>query len=159
ATVVSNDPADERFRALARAAREAVFIHENGVIREINDAFTRFTGYERDEIIGVNGLEKLIADESRGEVSRSMQVLGPGSTQEVIVITKSGQRRVVESAAEPITYQGRPMRVVTMQDMSERIALDAERRRTAALLQAIVDNTDQLVFVKDLDGRVLLRNA
>ena len=145
-----HDDPDERFRALARAAREAVFIHEDGVVREINDAFTRLFGYTREEIIGKDGVRTLAAVESRPEVERSMRVPGGSGTREIIVLTKSGEKRVVESAAEPITYQGRPMRVVTMQDLTERHALDAERRRTAALLQAIVDNTNQLVFVKDL---------
>src|SRR5262249_5070226 len=154
-----HDDPDERFRALARAAREAVFIHEDGVVREINDAFTRLFGYERDEILGKDGVTTLCSPESRAEGERSMRVPGGSGTREIAVLTKTGEKRIVESAAEPITYHGRAMRVVTMQDMTERHALDAERRRTAALLQAIVDNTNQLVFVKDLHGRMLLGNA
>jgi PAS domain S-box-containing protein len=153
------DPADERFRVLARAAREAVIIHEKGIVREVNDAFVRLLGYTREEIIGKESVSTLVSPESQAEVRRSMQIAEGGGTSEVVLLTRTGERRTVESVSAPIRYQGRLMRVVTMQDRTERIALDAERRRTAALLQAIVENTNQLVFVKDLDGRMLLGNA
>src|SRR5262249_53926123 len=149
---------DERFRALARAAREAVFIHEQGTIREINDAFTRLLGYERDEILGRDGLTTFIGPESRAEVLRSMRQEGGGEPRGRGVVAKDGTRRIVLSAAEPIRYLGRPMRVVTMQDWTERVALASENQRIAELLRAIIDHTSQSIWVKDLDGRLLMAN-
>jgi PAS domain S-box-containing protein len=154
----ADDPGEERFRALARAAREAVIIHEGGVVREINDAFTRLLGFTREEVLGKSGLEVFIAPESRAEVLASMRLPGPGGTSEVTVLTKSGAKRVVRSVSEPIRYQGRPMRVVTMQDLTDQIALERKNRHMATLLQAMADNTNQLVIVKGLDGRVQLAN-
>jgi two-component system cell cycle sensor histidine kinase/response regulator CckA len=119
-----------RFRALAEAAREAIIVHEDGVIREVNRAFTTLFGYTRDEIIGKCGLRVMVAQDSRDEVSRSIQSEGSGGTSSVVCITKSGERRVVESSSEAITYQGRPMRVVTMQDLTARIEAEEARQRS-----------------------------
>jgi len=94
-----HDDPDERFSALARAAREAVFIHENGVVQEINDAFTRLFGYERHEIIGKNGVTALTAPESQPEVERSMRVPGGSGTR--VLRSTSGCDSGAVSAVTP----------------------------------------------------------
>ncbi len=116
---------EERFRALAEAAREAILINEDGIIREVNSALTQMLGYTRDELLGRDGLELIIAPESRAAVLESIRSTGRGGTAEVFLITKSGERRLIESSSEAITYHGRPMRVVTMQDMTARRAAEA----------------------------------
>ena len=127
---------EQRFRALSEAAREAILINENGVIREVNQALVHLLGYNREELIGRSGLE-LIAPECRDTVLASIRSNGPGGTSEVSWITKSGERRLVESSSEAIVYQGRPMRVVTIQDLTARRAAEAalhesdERLRSA----------------------------
>ena len=127
---------EQRFRALSEAAREAILINENGVIREVNQALVNLLGYNREELIGRSGLE-LIAPECRDTVIASIRSNGPGGTSEVSWITKSGERRLVESSSEAIVYQGRPMRVVTIQDLTARRAAEAalhesdERLRSA----------------------------
>ncbi|HEX3775834.1 MAG TPA: PAS domain S-box protein [Polyangiaceae bacterium] len=120
---------EERFRALSNAAREAVLIHENGIVRDVNHAFTSLLGYERDEVIGQYG-SLFIAPESLPEVESSMRASGSGGTSEISLIAKSGARLVVESRSEPIRYQGQPMRVVTMQDLTARRAAEAALRQS-----------------------------
>jgi two-component system cell cycle sensor histidine kinase/response regulator CckA len=128
---------EERFRALADAAREAILINEQGIIREVNSALVRMLGYSREELLGQNGVELLIAPESRAAVLRSIRAGGRGGTEDIALLTKSGERRLVDSSSEVITYQGRPMRVVTMQDVTARRAAETalhesdERLRSA----------------------------
>jgi len=149
---------DERFQALARAAREAVLIHDRGVIVEVNDAFTRLLGWSRAEIIGKSGLEVFTDPSSRADIVASMRAEGAGGTSEVTLWSKDGRRLIVESASEPIVYRGRALRVVTMQDLTERKRIEAQARRAEALLRGISDATDQIVFVTDRDGGLLLAN-
>lgn len=127
---------EQRFRALSEAAREAVLINENGVIREANHALSALLGYTREELLGRNGLE-LLAPESVPAVAASIRSSGSGGTSEIVLLTKTGERRLVESSSEPIVYQGRPMRVVTMHDLTARRAAETalhesdERLRSA----------------------------
>ena len=128
---------EQRFRALSEAAREAVFINENGIIREANQALLALLGYTRQELIGQNGLEFFLAPESRAAVLTSIRSPGTGGTSEIVLITKTGERRLVESNSAAIIYQGRPMRVVTMQDVTARRTVETalhesdERLRSA----------------------------
>jgi len=127
---------EQRFRALSEAAREAVLINENGIIREANHALSTLLGYTREELLGRSGLE-LLAPESVPLVAASIRSSGRGGTSEIVLLTKTGERRLVESSSEPIVYQGRPMRVVTMQDLTARRAAETalhesdERLRSA----------------------------
>jgi two-component system, cell cycle sensor histidine kinase and response regulator CckA len=117
---------EERFRALSDAAREAVLIQEDGIVREVNQAFVALLGYSRAEVIGKHGVS-FVSPESRHLVWQALQTAGGGSggTRELTLITKSGEKRLVETCSEPIIYQGRPMRVVTMQDLTARLRAEA----------------------------------
>ncbi|MEO8905886.1 MAG: PAS domain S-box protein [Polyangiaceae bacterium] len=121
---------EQRFRALAEAAREAILINENGIIREVNSALTQLTGYARAELVGQNGMDLLLAPEYRGEVEASIRSAGRGGTSDIVLITKAGERRSFETSSEAITYQGRAMRVVTMHDTTERRAQEAALRES-----------------------------
>jgi len=141
---------EQRFRALSEAAREAVFINENGIIREANHAFLALLGYTREELIGQNGVEFFLAPESRAAVLASIRSAGPGGTSEITLITKTGERRLVESCSQAIIYQGRPMRVVTMQDLTARRAVEAalhesDERLRSAMNAARMGSWDWLI--------------
>ena len=120
---------EERFRALSDAAREAILIHEDGVIRDVNHAFTALLGYAPDEVVGTYG-SYLIAPASLPTVEGRISSGGSGSASELTMIAKSGARKLVDSSSEPIVYQGRPMRVVTMQDLTARREAEAALRQS-----------------------------
>ena len=128
---------EQRYRALSEAAREAVFISENGFIREANRAFLALLGYTQAELIGQYGPDFFVAPESRAAVLAAIRSGGTSETSELVLLTKTGERRLVESISEDIAYQARPMRVVTMQDLTARRAAEAalhesdERLRSA----------------------------
>jgi two-component system, cell cycle sensor histidine kinase and response regulator CckA len=54
-------------------------------------------------------------------------------------LTKTGERRLVESSSEAIIYQGRPMRVVTMQDLTARRAAEAALHESDERLRSAMD--------------------
>jgi two-component system cell cycle sensor histidine kinase/response regulator CckA len=96
----------------------------------VNQAFTTLVGYSREEAVGRHG-SLFIAPESLPAVEASIRSsVGSGGTAEIVVVAKSGARLVVESRSEPVIYQGRPMRVVTMQDLTARRAAEAALRQS-----------------------------
>src|SRR6478609_9557050 len=91
---------EQRFRALSEAAREAVLINENGVVRECNQALVTLLGYSREELIGQNGLELFLAPGPRKPVRPSSPSPGPGGPSKIALIPKPGGRRLVESSSK-----------------------------------------------------------
>src|SRR5450755_4182390 len=148
---------EERFRALSDAAREAVLIQESGIVREVNQAFTTLLGYTRDEMIGQSGM-KFISPESWPIVQaaiRDAEQGGPGGTAEITLIAKNGERRLVESCSAPLTYQGRPMRVVTMQDLTARRAAEAALHKSDERLRDAMDAARMGDWDFDVERNVL----
>ncbi|HJT75667.1 MAG TPA: PAS domain-containing protein, partial [Gemmataceae bacterium] len=86
---------------------------------------------------------------------------GPRYEAEYRVVRPDGEARVVHSRGEiERDAAGRPRRLFgIVQDVTERRRADEEFRRTAALLQAVIDGTSDAVFVKDRQGKYLLFNA
>ncbi|HEY0463090.1 MAG TPA: PAS domain-containing protein, partial [Polyangiaceae bacterium] len=91
-----------------------------------------------------------MAPESRAQVLASIRSAGTGGTSEIVLITKTGERRLVESCSDAITYQGRPMRVVTMQDLTARRTVEAalhesDERLRSAMSAARMGSWDWLI--------------
>jgi PAS domain S-box-containing protein len=72
---------------------------------------------------------------------------------------KDGSQMQVDICASHIRFDGRPARLCVMQDVtSQRRQVDEQLRRHQELLQTIIDNSNAVIFVKDLEGRYLTIN-
>ncbi|MCK7494922.1 MAG: PAS domain-containing protein [Comamonadaceae bacterium] len=142
----------------------------NGVIVAVNDAWRRFG----DE----NGLRDV--NHGIGRNYLDLCDTAPGSGAAVAWAVAAGLRAVLagkrssfsieyrcDSADEERWFMltatpleaGSPDGVVVMHiDVGDRARAEQAARRGAELLQAVVDNTPNVVYVKDLEGRYLLCN-
>jgi len=118
---------EERFRQLSEAPFEAIILHDQGTILEVNQSFCRLYGYERAEVIGKSVLD-LTPAEFREPL---LQRVRSGGTDpfEGLALRKDGTLFMAELAAKPIHYQGRSVRVAAIRDITEQ---KRNERRQAA---------------------------
>ncbi len=118
---------EERFRRLSDATTEAVAIHREGVIVEVNDAFCRLLGYPAPEMIGRSLLD-FAAPETRERIAGySPQSLAPF---EATAIAADGTVIPVEVIWRDIPWgDGPPAGVVSVRDLRERRAFEEEISR------------------------------
>jgi len=121
---------EERFRLLSEAAVEGVVIHDNGIIIDANRRLCEMFGYELGELLGANIFD-LPAPEYLDTI---MDHVRSGSTAryEVEGRRKDGSTFVAEITGRPMLYRGRPVRVATMHDVTERKRAEENARRLAA---------------------------
>jgi len=122
---------EERFRVLAEAAAEGVCIAEQGQVVSANSAFSALYGYEPDEVIGLP-VDVFVGPDQQREVLDN-HASGRDTNGEFVGVRKDGSRFPVSATGRTVIYQGRPVRVVTIVDLSEQkrnTALE-ERRRIA----------------------------
>jgi len=98
---------------------DAVFVHVDGSIVEVNEAFERAFGYSREEAVaGLTVFDifdpdyhDLVVDRIREESSERYELVG---------VTRDGEARHMEVCGHTILRGGRPARLVAVHDLTER---------------------------------------
>lgn len=119
---------EERYRALADATFESVFISENGICIEANQTATKMFGYDYDELIGVFGTD-VIAPESK-ELVRHNMLSEYEEPYEALALRKDGTTFRAEIRGKMAEYKGKKVRVTVVHD------IDAYKRAAAALQES-----------------------
>lgn len=129
------EASNRRFQLLFNSTFEGVFVHENGIIVNVNDALTRMFGFSRDEFIGRSILDILPPDEHdralqgmRLENSEPYQSKG---------MTRSGTMIDVEFRAKNFLDGKRLARLVTVLDISDRKRVEREKIKTLAMKENV----------------------
>jgi PAS domain S-box-containing protein len=107
---------------------------------EVNESYSRFTGYSREEVIGRTARELgLWVDEKELEGFRSkIKSAGGFQNMEMRSRTKSGEIRVGLASAEIINIGGEPCRIVAITEITERKKMEDELRN--AMIKADAAN-------------------
>ncbi|MDB4892388.1 MAG: Circadian input kinase [Gemmatimonadetes bacterium] len=119
---------EERFRRLTDAAFEGVLVHDNGVMLEANPAISRIFGYEHDDLIGRNLIEVIPSPESRALVLEHIRT-GSEARYEITGQRKDGTPFIAEITSRPTSHKGKPARVATVHDITERKKAEEQLRK------------------------------
>jgi PAS domain S-box-containing protein len=111
---------EERYRLLSDLTMEAIVIHKNGRIKDVNRAATRMFGYEFDELVGRDSINVTIVEEDRN-IIREQIVRRYARPYVVRCRRKNGDLFYAEIEAEDFETNGEILRVAAIRDVSERI--------------------------------------
>ena len=138
-----------------------LILDEAGRVLDANAEYVRLTGQRSlAEIIGKSVEEWTAPHDSERNVREVRQCLQSGKVRqlEIDYIGPNGKIIPIEINASVIaTEKGRQI-ISLCRDISQRKQAEEEARRNRDLLQAIIDNTPALIYVKDLEGRVTVAN-
>ncbi|MBS7663005.1 EAL domain-containing protein [Pseudomonas lalucatii] len=113
----------EKFVKAFHSSPDAITITERDSARyvEVNEGFTRLTGFSQEEVIGRSALEMNIwADpRQRQELLETLQREGRVLHREMLGRHRSGQIRTVEVSVEPIELDGTACLLLTARDVSQ----------------------------------------
>ena len=118
---------EERFHRLADAAREGIVFSEHGVVIDANQQLAALLGYEMREMAG-RPVRDFIAPESLELVTARIRA-GIEEPYRHLLLRKDGVRVEVESRARTVPFEGRPIRVTVLRDITAELAAEAERRQ------------------------------
>lgn len=110
---------------------------DEGRVIEINLAFETIFGYTRDEVLGetVYGLGIWEKASDREAVMREVAAKGEVRCKEARMRRKDGRQITVELSAKEVRWKGESYLVTILDDISERVEYDAEKRKLEAQLR------------------------
>jgi PAS domain S-box-containing protein len=144
---------EERFSKAFKASPLILAISslKTGAIIEVNDAFLKVTGYNREEVLGKNtvelGLWKNPAE--REEELESVRRAGRLSNQEYVFVTKFGAEVVGLLAAETIEIDGEPFALTVIQDITQRKKAEANLAEEKRFTENIIETSPTLTYIFD----------
>lgn len=146
----------ERFRKLSEASFEAIIIHENGKIVEVNEACTKLFGYSHDELIGKTAFD-LAVEEDREFVKQQVQKKYE-LPYEARGLRKDGTIFSGELNAKEIRYNDKTARVVAIRDISDRKLYEAKLRLAKEDYENLIRQSPDGIFILDEKGKILFAN-
>ena len=169
---------EERYRLIVEQGADDFFMHDDeGRFLEVNRRACTNTGYSREELLRMSVLD-IATDVTREHAQRIWDSTQPGASSTAYAHhqRKDGSRFPVEVRISCQMVDGRKLFLGMARDISERVEAERsihelnsqlrrllaetaeESRKTANLLQAVIDAAPDLVYVKDRNGRYLYVN-
>jgi PAS domain S-box-containing protein len=114
---------EEKFSKAFRSSPNTITITtlKDGVFLEVNDCFTRDTGWTRQEVIGHSSraMKLWVNPEERDRIMRKLEESGRVVNEEYSCLTKSGEIRTMLFCAEPISLAGESCVLSVTTDITE----------------------------------------
>ena len=150
---------EEKFSTAFRVSPVAITISnlEDGRLHEVNDAFLRFSGYTREEIIGQSALDiALWADaDVRSSLVQTLQKNGFVSKREVTLKTKEGEERTVLWSGELMDMGWQTLIVSAFMDITDRIMAEDALRQSDETARALMNAPFESMVLVDTNLNIL----
>jgi len=155
---------ENRFKQFFDTLPEYCFMTSaDGVILEVNAAACSALGYSKEELVGKplsfiyvpDALARLI------ELSEKWKITGTLRNEEIEVVTKQGQKRIVlVNAGSVKDTQGKVLQAMTVQvDITERKQIQERLRESQERLEGIIASAMDAVIAVDEEQRIVVFNT
>ncbi|MBV8254818.1 MAG: PAS domain S-box protein [Chitinophaga sp.] len=154
----------QSYKRLAQQAGPVLYTSTpEGYFTFVNDAVEDITGYTANEVVGKHYsmfLDKKTYEQLQHFYVEQMKGYVDYSSTQFEIITRSGERKFVEQLASPIRDDdGRVSEFqCIVRDLYSSKETDYSPEYIRERLEAVIDFTPAMMFIKDMSGRYILTN-
>jgi PAS domain S-box-containing protein len=130
-----------------------IFDQETFRFLYVNRAAVAAYGYTREEFLTMTPHDLHSADQV-AVVDSNIKDHNSRTPNRYIHLTKSREKRPVETHTSEIVYQGRPAWITTIRDMSARLRAEEELRDSEERFRSITEQMTEAVFLTDPKGEI-----
>ncbi|MDY7032997.1 MAG: PAS domain S-box protein [Thermodesulfobacteriota bacterium] len=147
---------EERFRRLSEATFEGVLIHDKGIVLDANQAAAEMFGFELSEVFGKDAFE-YVKQEYHDLLWKS--ILSEGEKPiEAEGIRKDGVTLPIEINSKTILYDGCPVRVTAIRDITDRKQAEEALKQSEERYRTIIENIEDGYYEIDLNANLTFVN-
>ena len=148
---------EERFRALSSATVEAIALHEEGRILEVNGAFLRMFGYDDEREILGRSVHEFGSPLTRARVAEAM-ASGIETPYEAIGRRRDGTTFFAELTGKTAGYRGRQVRMTAIRDITASKRAEEALRESEDRYRRLVELAPDAIVVHSA-GKIVFLNA
>lgn len=148
---------DHRFRILAEAAYEGIFILENGFCIEANHSGCEMFGYSYQEIIG-KAASSVFIPEHRDIIQKKIKSRD-SEAYEATGVRKDGTLFSAEVKGRTFEYENRTFRVSTVVDITARKIAKQKLLESENKYRSVVENAADGILIGDAGGNIVDVNS
>ena len=148
---------EQRYRSLIELAPDAIFIaNQQGQLKDVNNKACELLGYTHAELKS-KSITDIIPTEDipRWKLERECILAGNTYIGESTLIHQDNTRILVEISTKLVAEN---QCVAFVRDITDRKAMENDLRQNLAILNAINQNTPNLIYVKDRNSNFLMAN-
>jgi PAS domain S-box-containing protein len=146
---------ERKYSAAFRTSPDAVNINAlDGTYVDINEGFTRLTGFTREEVVGVlsSAIDIWAVPEDRKTLIAGLENFGEVNNLESTFRCKDGTLKTCLISARIIALRGKPHILSITRDISERKQTEDRLRKSEAKQSAMIANIADVIAVVDRQG-------
>lgn len=148
---------DYRFRILAEAATEGIFILEDGYCVEANRSGCEMFGYTYEGIIG-RPATSVFVHEHRALIKEKIES-GDSDVYEAIGLRRDGSVFNAEIKGRNFVFEGKSYRVSTVTDITSRRNAEQKLIESESKYRSVVENAADGILIGDKNGNIIDANS
>lgn len=126
---------EDRLRLLVDQSFDGIFVHENFIIKDLNQQMADIAGYSQSELLNVSAID-LFTPDSQDRIHDYVSS-GKKGIFELDLLRKDGKIVPVETIGTPCTFHGQTARIVAVKDITTRKQAEEEIHNREAKLRSI----------------------
>lgn len=144
---------EDRYKTLAEAAQEGIFILENGYCIEANKNGCQMFGYTYEEVIGRQATSVFVP-EDREMIKRNI-AQGKSEPYEALAVRKDGTKFFAEIKGKNFTFRGREVRVTSVVDITSRKRAGQRLVESESKYREVIENAADGILIGNLRGEIV----
>ncbi|MEL0169907.1 MAG: EAL domain-containing protein [Pseudomonadaceae bacterium] len=149
---------EQKFSRAFHASPDGLLITRasDGMLLDINDGFTRITGYTREQAIGTSTLALRLWRDDQDRKRMVETLRRDGCVRDMLsqITTAKGEPRQVEISTEAITIDNQECMLSIARDVTDRLEMEHSLRQAAT----VFENTSEGVIITDSAGNIAAVN-